>query len=167
MVGRTDRVEAEEGSSQSCRSQVVNMVCAEPMLSDVPASFVHFNRVAGAKLKNASDAVPQSSTAVDWATHLTAEAKLRSQPTLRRLVVGSAGKHEVAGLHGGLPHPSIFPLEGITLHLKGGASLTIDDPQTVGYILYSCLLSKIIRPSIFRMDMQANYGGLIPELPVP
>ncbi|KAK9864365.1 hypothetical protein WJX84_001908 [Apatococcus fuscideae] len=101
------------------------------MLSDVPARFVQSNGVAGAKLKNASDAVPQSSTAVDWATHLTAEAKLRSQPTLRRLVVGSAGKHEVAGLHGGLPHPSIFPLEGITLHLKGGASLTIDDPQTV------------------------------------
>lgn len=107
------------------------MVSAEPMLSDVPAQRGESMPLAGPSPKKARLEPPGAGTALNWDRHLTQEAKLRTQPTLRKLVTGSVGKPGVAGLHGGLPHPSIFPLEGITLNLKGGATLTIDDPHTV------------------------------------
>ncbi|KAK9863759.1 hypothetical protein WJX84_010441 [Apatococcus fuscideae] len=107
------------------------MVSAEPLLSDVPATFASASPLAGPSPKKARLELPGASTAIDWERHLTQEAKLRTQPTLRKLVTGSASLPGVVGLHGGLPHPSIFPLEGITLNLKGGATLRINDPQTV------------------------------------
>ena len=107
------------------------MVSAEPLLSDVPAQCGESAPLAGPSPKKARLEPPATSTAVNWNGHLTKEARLRTQPTLRKLVTGSAGKLGVVGLHGGLPHPSIFPLEGITLNLKGGATLTIDDAQSV------------------------------------
>lgn len=107
------------------------MVSAEPLLSDVPAQYGESTPLAGPSPKKARLEPPATSAIVNWDVHLTKEAKLRTQPTLRKLVTGSAGKPGLVGLHGGLPHPSIFPLEGITLNLKGGATLTIDDPQTV------------------------------------
>lgn len=40
----------------------------------------------------------------------------------------------VVSLSGGFPPAELFPLEGLTLTLRGGQTVTIDDPATVRFL---------------------------------
>ena len=73
---------------------------------------------------------------VDFAAKFSIEAKQRIMPGLRVLATAFAGIPGIIPLQGGLPPSEAFPLTGISLRLRDGSTIDINEQSEV------CLPSK-------------------------
>jgi hypothetical protein len=63
--------------------------------------------------------------------HFSVEAKARRLSSLSKFVFEFSGIPDTCGLHGGLPHPSIFPLKAVKVSLDDGGVVDLSDPEKV------------------------------------
>ena len=65
---------------------------------------------------------------VDHAALFSKEGQARKMARLRIITTTFAGREGVIGLHGGLPPATAFPITEMSLKLRDGSRIVIDDP---------------------------------------
>ena len=79
---------------------------------------------------------------VDYGKRFSKEAQQRIMPGLRVLATAFTGLPDIIPLHGGLPPADAFPLSGLSLRLRDGATVEIEDEDEVGSSLAACSISQ-------------------------
>ena len=100
----------------------------------------------------------QSDTAmpVEHSTLFSEEGRARKMAHLRILVTKFAGKEGVIGLHGGIPPATAFPIAEMSLKLRDGTRIVIDDPAKARiWLLCSCLTVKSVQRLVLTLCLKA------------
>ena len=91
---------------------------------------------------------------VDHAALFSREGQERRMARLRIITTTFVGREGVVGLHGGLPPATAFPIVEMSLKLRDGSCIVIDDPAK------ACLMHHFCAPVSCRMgslDKQTLY----------
>ena len=79
---------------------------------------------------------------VDFAAKFSIEAKQRIMPGLRVLATAFAGIPGIIPLQGGLPPSEAFPLTGISLRLRDGSTIDINEQSEVWQTFHNVALQR-------------------------
>ena len=77
---------------------------------------------------------------VDHAALFSKEGQARKMARLRIITTTFVGREGVVGLHGGLPPATAFPITEMSLKLRDGSRIVIDDPAKACLLRHFLLL---------------------------
>lgn len=93
-----------------------------------------------------------SAAPVDHAALFSKEGQARRMARLRIITTTFVGREGVVGLHGGLPPATAFPITEMSLKLRDGSCIVIDDPAK------ACLMRHFSARVLYRLQALSRYS---------